>query len=1665
MKIEGYTILETIKETGNSITYLAKKNHENNSVIVTRLQTLQSTPAERARFKHEYDILRNKSINGLIETIDIVEDIDGIILVQEYFDAVPLKKAAKREIEWFLNIAILLCGIVGDLHKNNIIHQNINPNTILLNPETGELKLTGFAVFSEITHEPGRLYDKDVIMNVLPYISPEQSGRMNRSIDYRTDIYSLGVTFYEMLTGRAPFVSNDPLEIIHSHIAQKPLLPEKINLDIPKIVSHIILKLLSKEPEERYQGAFGVMYDLQECRKHLHADNRIVEFSLAQKDVPAKFIMPQKLFGREKEIDSLLSAFDRVRRGNREIIFIPGAPGIGKSALIREVQKQMMTQKGYFVNGKYEQYEHNAPYTAIIQAFRDLVRQILLESKESIETWKREILSVLGENGRIITDVIPDVELLIGEQGDVPLLSTEESNNRFNFVFMNFMRLFARKEHVLVFFLDDLQWADRASLKLLENILSDADMLYFFFIGAYRDNEVAEEHPLLVSINSLCDKGLPMDEIELSPLTIDDITDLVSESLRLHRETIYPLAGEVLRKTGGNPLFVSQFISAVYTGQLSGMDDPGAAALDFEKIKELDFVDSVINLMVDKISKMADETREVLKICACTGNRFDLELLSEVDNRPMLEILGYLDPAVEEGLLVLLEDVYKFSHDKIQEAIYTQIPEDEKKKIHLTIGRTVLQQTSGGSRPDKIFFIVDNLNIARDLLGTENEKNELAKLNLTAALQAKLSTAYKSSLNYITQSITLFSSNLWQSDYDLMFNAHVECSIMNFICGNTEEGEKYFSIVLTRAKTSFDKIKAYNIKMFNITTTSDFFELLELGKRVLLLLGFRIPSRFEKLFILKELLFTKFYLRNKQVEDLINLPELTNREKQEALETMFNCVRLSYIALPKSMPVFLVKSLNLVLQYGNSPYAAIIYASWGFFLCDKLENIERGHKFGKLAVEVLKRTNAGEFSAKVNFLFYSFINHWKVYLKDNIENHLIAYHAGINIGDLTYVGYSLLNHAMNLILAGTPLQRVEETMVENYKVIIRINQYDSIPHYELWLQFVINLRENTGSRTQIKGEIIDENEIVTVFNSLGHVSGLIMLYIIKIFHHVLFNLYGDAATISMEAEQYIEAAMGMVMVPFFYYYSSLAMLADYSNAAPASQKYYLKKVNIYLKKIKVWAHHAPMNNRYKCYLIEAELFRIKGNDVRAMEFYQKAIKETQEIEFIQEEAIAHEFSAMFYREKGFDDIVQMNISRAYDCYVEWGARSKVAQLEETCPSLVSGAVERAHPDDASVSGTDTSLELLDLSTVMKASETISGEMRVEKLLKKIITLSITNAGAEKGCLVLETNGRLYVEAEGQIHDEHAAVLQSIPVENHRGLPQAIISYAARTKETLLLNDAVHEGEFIGDPYVIKNRPRSILCMPIINQGILMGVQYLENNLTSGAFSKERVKILELLSSQAAISINNARLVLVEKEKLELEKKHAEAELKLLQERMSPHFLYNALNSIYSMNYRDSEKANEVLLKLADIYRYMLDQSDKPRIAFDDEWEFTGNYLELEKLQYVDTLLIQLEKKGDFSEVTIPPLTIQPLVENSMKHGLMHVRDDEYVNVFAQKEGNRVVVEVIDNGKGIDGDVNRSRSLGNIVKRLRFYFDDVDLEARNNENGGARIILTFSIRDA
>ncbi|WP_375477223.1 AAA family ATPase [uncultured Nostoc sp.] len=1507
VSITGYKVSEQLYNGSRTMVYRGYRETDQKPVVIKLLKNPYPSFSELLSFRNQYTIAKNLNSPLITQTYSlepyqnsyalVMEDFGGISL-KDYFTSVERRYITS--VQEFLEIAIALCNTLDILYRSRIIHKDIKPANILINPQTKQIKLIDFSIASLLPRETQTLISPNVLEGTLAYISPEQTGRMNRGIDYRTDFYSLGVTFYELLTGELPFQSNDPMELVHSHIAKLPQLLGNRE-EIPQVLCDLVMKLIAKNAEDRYHSALGLKFDLEKCLHQLKETGRIENFEIAQRDVCDRFTIPDKLYGREAEIATLLEAFERVSKNTTEMILLAGFSGIGKTAVVNEVHKPIVRQRGYFIKGKYDQLQRNIPFSAFVQAFRNLMEQLLTESTFQIQQWKTKILEALGDNGQVIIEVIPELERIIGKQTPVIELSGTASHNRFNLLFKKFTQVFTNVEHPLVIFLDDLQWADLASLKLMQLLM--ADTKYFLLIGAYRDNQVNPVHPLMLTLSEMQKTTVIINTITLAPLSQQDVNQLIAATLRCSENLALPISQMVYQKTHGNPFFCTQLLKSLYQDGLIKFNfTEGCWQCDITQINQQIVTNDVVEFMVLQLQKLSQPTQDVLKLAACIGNQFDLKTLAVVSQQSQVETAANLWNALQEGLILPTNEVYKFYldeveqaiaeesseivtykflHDRVQEAAYSLIPEEQKKATHLQIGKLLLQNTDEIKKEEIIFEIVNQLNVALILIVDPIERKQLLKLNWNVGRKAKLATAYTLAVEYLTIGLELLPDESWDSQYELTLVLYQSITEVLCLSGDFERMESYATVVLQQAKTLLEQIPIYNVKIQAYMAQAQHKNALQIALTILQSIGVELPQQVNQTDIEYELEQTKRLLADKPAIDLLELPKMTDVNILAAMQILSSIMSAAYQAAPALFRVIVFKQVQLSILYGNAPESTYAYASYGLILCGVLGEIDTGYEFGEMALLLLDRLNAFKLKSKTLFAVNCFIRHWKSPVKETLNPLLQAYTSGLETGDIEYAVMSAYVFGRYAYLSGHELHDLAQAMGNYGTIMHQFKQTTYLNFNSIYYQSVLNLLGMSDNPCFLSGEIYDEVTMLPLHQAANQTSIICQLHFCKLLLCYLFGNYQEALTNAGIVDKYLTSVTGLVLIPTFYFYECLTNLALYKDCSVTEQKLILERVTETHKKLKKSAESAPQNYAHKYNLVEAESFRISGQKTEAIELYDRAITLAKANGYIQEEALSNELAAKFYLDWGKEKVAQAYMQEAYYCYARWGAKAKIEDLEKRYPQLLQFILQQqrinfnpletisfrgtSSSNQTSSTGSTSIFDVLDFTSVLKGSQAISSSLEIDQLITSLTRIILENSGAKKSVLILPQGDTWQVRAITFInhglnsHIDIQTILNSQALDTCQDIPTTIINYVKNTQQTVVIDNLQTDIPGVIGEYMYRTKPQSVLCTPIINQGHLVGIIYLENKLTPGVFTSDRLSVINLLSSQAAISLENAQL--------------------------------------------------------------------------------------------------------------------------------------------------------------------------------------------------------------
>jgi len=1433
------------------------RDERSGAALVIKVNAAPNLRADAA-LRHEYAILRDLHLAGLVRVLGLVDTESGTGLAMEDLGGSNLAEAlgsAPCPIPLFFDIAVQLADAVSRLHEARIIHRDIHPGNIVWNPKTGIATLCDFALAGNLPVLGLESPSPNALEGTLAYMSPEQTGRTGRSVDGRADLYSLGASFYQMLTGAPPFAEADALALAHAQIARRAPPPDELNAQVPPMLSRLVLKLLEKEPTDRYQTAQALAEDLREARRQWLQTGTIQPFPLAAHEIPHGLNIPNRLYGRDDALQSLGAAFARASAGGRELVLVTGGPGIGKSALVDRLGPAVSDVHGYYAAGKFDQLQRSVPFSGLAQALRSLVRQLLTESEAALEEWRERIEEAVTPNGQLLLTIVPELERILGPQPEVPEVGPVEARNRFQLLITRFLRVFAQPGHPFVLFLDDLQWVDAASLQLIVQCAGDAASHHMLIVGAYRDGEVGPSHALTLSLAALRDAGCDIHTIHLEPLRADAIAQLAADTFGTDPARMHSLAELLIRKSAGNPFFVRRLLHLMHAQGLVRFDaDAQSWSWDESDIAHAPISDNVLDVMVLAIGRLPPQAKRLLETGACIGHRFDLATLSELTDLSPSILAEQLWPAIEDGLLVQVRDAdsaqpaLQFAHDRVQQAAYELLSSENRQALHHSIGRRLLDR-AGKHLDEKLFEIVDQFKLGEAQLVDAAERAALVELNLAAGRKAKESAAYRAAFEYLSVARRLLGAHAWAERPDLSFTVHRELAESAYLAGEHLTAEEAVETSLEHAPSKVAKAELYGLRVLAATVVGDWERALHWGREGLSVFGQAWPLDGLAEAIQAEVAAVMRNLGQRDIEGLIDEPDVEDADIRASMRLLSLLGAPAYFSGAPVMTFILSRAVNLSLMHGPSPYSAFAYVLYGGTHNALTGQYDIGYAFGKLALAMAQRFGNRAEECRTVEVYGVLVHHWKAPLRDGLPLLKEGFRAGIESGELAFAAFNLNSVLINALPAGLPLG---ELLDEAEVALDFAGTQKNRTSVEIALPFRQIARALAGATSRpdsFADEEFDDTRFLADAGSnataLGHywVTRLQLAY--------LMGDHEQALMCSVEAGKRIAAGiLGMIMSAEHVFYTALAAAATAAAATPASARAAsIARIRELQDKLINWAQHCPENFSHKASLLGAEIARLEERPGDASRLYRAAIAEAEGQRFVQDEALAHELRARFLLGEQEPAFAAVHVQLALDRYRRWGARQKVQALEAEFPHAARPAALTPRPALS-----------IDQMALIKASQAISSETVPERLFEQILRVVIEVAGAQRGALALAANGALSIHAQIEVDGGVSLSLAEVPLDHCAELPSAILRYVQRTKEFLLLSDAGAAGLFVRDPVVRQRQVRSVLCVPLLKQASLVGLIYLENNAMAGAFAEELVEVGKVLAAQAVISLENSSLL-------------------------------------------------------------------------------------------------------------------------------------------------------------------------------------------------------------
>jgi predicted ATPase/GAF domain-containing protein len=1453
----GY-VLVPLREAADFVLYRGRQHGDPSPILAVAPTTEHPSPQSLRRLEHEYSLASELDPAWAAKPLALTRHEGRTLLVLKDPGGEPLDLVLEREqgqpldLTRCLRIAIGLAAALGQVHRHSLMHKDIKPANVLVD-DAGKVWLTGFGIASQVPRERQAPVPPEIIAGTLAYMAPEQTGRMNRSTDARSDLYSVGVTLYEIFTGALPFAANDPLGWVHCHIARQPTPPGN-RAAVPDPLSAILMKLLAKNPEERYQTASGLEADLRRCLEEWQSHGRIDPFPLGAHDCSDQLLIPEKLYGREREIDALLAAFDRVTQGTPELVLVSGYSGVGKSSVVNELHKAIVPVRGLFAAGKVDQYRRDVPYATLAQALQALIRQILVESEAEVERWRIVLVDAVGSSGQLIVDLIPELEFIIGKQPSVPDLPPQDARNRFQLVFRRFLGAFARPEHPLALFLDDLQWLDAATLDLLERLVTHPEIRHMLLVGAYRDNEVGPSHPLMRTLEALREAGAQVHEIVLAPLGLDEVGALVSDAVHCEPERAGPLVQLVHEKTGGNPFFAIQFFTALAEEGLLAFDAVARAwQWDIHRIRAKSYTDNVVDFMSGKLRRLSAPTQQALKHLACLGNVAEVATLALVQGETEEAMHVVLQQAVRAGLVFQQEDTYKFLHDRIQQAAYSLIPDEHVANIHLHIGRVLLASMAPDQLAEHLFDVANQFNRGATLLIDRDEKARVATIDLRAGWKAKAATAYASARAYFSAGMALLDERDWNTQYELTFSLWLERAECEFLSGNVDTAEELIGELLQRGASNIDQAAAYRLKVQLHIVKGEYPQAVEAALTCLRLFGIDLPAHPTREQVQAEYDTVWQNLNGRPIESLIDLPLLTDPEVQAAMQVLAALSNPAFFTDFQLFCLHLCRMVNLTLRHGICGASAPGCGFFGFILGAFFHRHSESYRFAKLSCDLVEKLGSIAYQAKA-LLTMGRIAFWTQPIASAIEFNRAAFRSATETGDLTFACYAIGQFVAGLLLRNDPLDVLWRETEKGLDFAQKARFRDAADRILSQQRFIATMQGRTATFSTFSDAQFDEATFEAQLAGSRMPLLICWYWILKLKARFLSGDYAEALAAADKAKLLLSTAAGSIQLLDYFYYAALTVAACYENGSTDEQQVWRDLLTVHREQLREWAETYPPTFADKHTLVLAEIARLEKRDADAMQLYEQAIHLARDHGFVQNEGLAHELTAQYYLAHGLETAGYAYLRNARNCYDRWGALGKVKQLDKRYPQLQE---ERFLTSNTATIGAPVGQ--LDAATVVKASQAISSEIVLSKLIEKLMRIAVEHAGAERGLLILLRGDEPQIEADAATGHGRVEVTVRQAAITQDELPQSALQYVIRTRERVVLDDASAANLYSEDEYVRTKRARSVLCLPIVKQTKLIGALYLENNLAPRAFTSDRVAVLEMLASQAAISLENTKL--------------------------------------------------------------------------------------------------------------------------------------------------------------------------------------------------------------
>ncbi|MCB9779192.1 MAG: AAA family ATPase [Alphaproteobacteria bacterium] len=1501
MAFQGFSGVELLHQGGQALVFRARREADGRAVVLKALRGPYPAADALQRFRREAEITARVQGPGVAVLLESHVDGAEPFLVLEDFGARSvadhLRDRGPLPPELALHLALQALAALARVHDLLVVHKDINPSNMVWNPDADRLELIDFGIASTVSRQRPSLASPSILRGTLPYIAPEQTGRMNRSVDYRSDYYALGASLFELLTGRPPFVGDDPLELVHAHVTRPPPDPRALVPSLPEDLSAVVVELLQKSADQRYQSAFGLRHDLERCRASLRGERAGRSFLLRRQDRPSRVQQPGQLYGRAGEIAALEGALRRVAGGTRELVLVEGAAGVGKTALIHELHRPMVETGGVFVSGKFDQFRRGLPYASLADAFGQLCMGLMTASPVEIAGWRQRLQGALGDSAQALVDLVPELGLLLGPQPPAPEVPPAEAEQRLHLLFRRFARTLASDGQALVLFVDDLQWADLPTIRLFTHLATDPATSHLLLVGAWRSEEVGPAHPLTHALAQLREGGVPITSLAPAPLGIDHVRAYLVDALHQRDEALDELAATCLARTGGNPFFLAQYVGLLErSGALRFDQAEGRWRWDPAAIAALGFTDNVLSLMAEAIRGLPEDSRRAVRVASLLGAEVTLPGLAEVVGTDEAALRAALRPAQEAGLVIQVGEAadaevgggegerYAFVHDRVQQAAYGMLEEEERAALHLVAGQALRARHPDLEDREELFEVVGHLLGARALHDAA-ARLDLARLSAAAGRRAREQAAWDAARHFLSAALDLLGPDPFAVDAELAHQVHRDAGVAAYLAQDYDGSDRHVDALLAHAERVLDRVAALEIRMAAQLARNQSAEAITTGLQALALLGIELPEH-PDLPRIQESMQTCGALV--AAADLAALPDaavIEDPERRAAMRLLNALTPPAYLVRPLLMPVLAAAIVTASLQDGLGPESAYGFAVYGLVLCDA-GFIDAGYAMGRLAMALTQRfPDARRVAVRTGHVWNGFVRHRKEPLHDTLDEYAALYAEGIDIGDFEYAHFVAMLTAMCGVEAGLPLDRFEPQVDRYTRSHQALAQDASLALHGVVHQLMLNLMGRAEDDTVLVGSVYDERTMLPLFEQLQHPTGLFVVHHYRCFLLYMLGEYDQARQSADQARQHVQAGgTATFHLPVFFTLDALLALREYERTGDPAE---LARAEDGQSRVDGWAAHAPGNLAHKSALLRAERARVDG-DPAALDAFVQAVRAARGSRFLYDEAIANRLAAGFYEQRGDDTAARAHLAEARYALLRWGAVAAVRRLDREHPQLAS----RLHHDSA-MTGTWTVSEGADLDAeaVIQASQAISQEIRLDGLVCLLLKIALESSSARRAALLLARSGSFVVAAVGRAEPDIQTELLDPwrPFEQSDHVPVSVINYVVNTGREILVDDARSKGLFTSDPHVQRHDVRALLALPVVHQGQLEAILYLDNDQTAGVFTSARLALARVLLAQAAISIENAthyqqleqrvaeRTAQLEQARAEAEQAHREAD--------------------------------------------------------------------------------------------------------------------------------------------------------------------------------------------